>query len=367
MTGLGQLKSDNRPPPIIGDKRSVKNKLIINYKKYMKKIILFLVIVIGFGSALLFRMNNSQAERLILTDGNLYSISNTLGEKNFTTITQNKDIKIIFDQKNGKIIYGKGWEEETIESESTGGTKLYVMNNDGSNEKSVFPELINYALLDGNGQKIYLTTRSYDLYSVNTDGSNPQKIQEKVIHPDLSSDGRYLVYQKLNPDWQIGQYFDNALGITVLDLQNNTERRISQSWEDFNPFWTPDNHKILFFSRSPEGLASHFIMDADGNNRKQLTNIGEMFVSDKTVPIPSERPIWSKDGKYLIYESDRAIWMNKFSDNNDNIVAAKQLSYGRDPRWLVDGKSITVVVNNTNYINQALITVDINDGEIKVQ
>lgn len=330
----------------------------------MKKIILILTLIIGFSGAYFYRTNRITASRFILTDGNLYSISNTLGEKNYAAITQNKDIKIIFDQKDGKILYGKGWEEETIESESTGGIRLYVMNDDGSNEKSVFPELINYALLDGNGQKIYLTTRNYDLYSINIDGSNPQKIQEKVIHPDLSSDGRRLVYQKLNPEWQIGQYFDSALGITVMDLQNNTEIRISQNWEDFNPFWTPDNHKILFFSRSPEGLASHFIMDADGNNRKQLSNFGQVFVTGKTVPIPSERPIWSSDGKYLIYESDREIWVNKFSSNQENLISAKQLAYGRDPKWLIDGKKISVVVNNTNIINQALITVDINDGAI---
>jgi Tol biopolymer transport system component len=238
------------------------------------------------------------------------------------------------------------------------------MNDDGTNEKSLFSELVNFGFLDDSAQKVYFTSRNQDLYVVNVDGGNLQKIQEKVLQPDLSPDGKYLVYQKLNADWEVGQYSDRALGITVLDLQTGGEKRISQSWEDFNSFWTPDGKKILFFSRSPEGLASHFIMDVDGNNRKQLTNFGEMFITERVVPIPSERPIWSANGRYLVYESDREIWVNKFSDNYNNLIEAKQLAYGRDPQWLVDGKSITVVVNNSNIINQALITIDIDDGSI---
>lgn len=332
----------------------------------MKKILLIILVIFGFTGAFLFRMNNSQAKRLVLTDGNLYSISNTLGEKNYAQLTQNKNIKIIFDQKHSKILYGLGWEEEILESESLGGTKLYIMDEKGGNEKLISEELVRYAFIDKLGESIYFTTRNQDLFATDIDGGNKVKLQEKVLQPDLSPDGKYLVYQKLNPDWQIGQYADNALGLTVLDLQTGEEKRISQSWEDFNPFWTPDGKKILFFSRSNEGLASHFIINADGNGRKQLTNIGEIFVNNRVVPLPSEKPIWSSDGKYLIYESDRAIWYNKF-DNDYNLTEAKQLAYGRDPQWLIDGKSITVVVNNTNYINQSLITVDISDGDIKAQ
>lgn len=333
--------------------------MIINKKIIIPTFILAVIIIFGFGGAFLFRLNSIKAKRVVLTDGNLYSISNTLGEKNYAVLTVNKDIKIMFDQKNGKIIYGKSWEEETLFSESIGGTKLYIMDEDGTNERQITEELIRLAFLDNSGQKIYYTTRNQDLYEINIDGSNLRKIQEKVVQPDLSPDGNYLVYQKLNTDWQLGQYFDQALGLTVLDLSTGLEKRISNTWEDFNPLWTPDGKKILFFSRSPEGLASHFIMNADGSGRKQLTNIGEMFVSEKTVPMPSEKPIWSNDGKYLVYESDRSIWYNKF-DSDYNLTEAKQLAYGRDPAWVIDGKRISVVVNNTNKINEALIEVDLN-------
>lgn len=328
----------------------------------MKKIILILVIVLGFGGAYFYRTNRITASRFILTDGNLYSISNTLGEKNYATLTANKDIKIMFDQKNGKIIYGKSWEEETVDSESIGGTKIWIMDLDGRNEKQLSEELCIRAFFDRKEDKVYYVTRDLDLHSVNFNGGNKLKIMEKVVNPDQSPDGRLLVYQKANSDWQLGNYLDRALGIAVLDLITGEEKQITNVMEDFNPFWTPDGKKILFFSRSNEGLASHFIMNNDGSGRKQLTNIGEKFVNDRVVPMPSEKPIWSSDGKYLVYESDREIWYNKF-DSNFNLIDAKQLAYGRDPAWVIDGKRISIVVNNTNKINEALIEVDL-DGSI---
>ncbi len=330
--------------------------------KKSKNLIIIAVIIVVFLISLLFAFKKeARADIIILKNGNLYLISSILGEKQLTT---KGNIKLLFDQKNGKIIFGKEWKEETLESERIGGTRLWIMNNDGSNELLIADELVVYAFFDKTGKKIFYNTRNnYDLYLVNIDGISKVNLHTKTLTSNLSPDGNYLVYQKLNPDWQIGQYYDQALGITILDLKTKKEKIISHSSEDFAPIFTPDGKKILFFSRSPEGLASHFIMNTDGSNRKQLTNIGEKFVSDRTIPVISEKPIWSKNGRYLIYESDKEIWINEFDDSLDNIINAKQIAFGLNPQWFIDGKIITVGLTNIDKASESLIKIDL-DGKI---
>lgn len=279
------------------------------------------------------------ADIVTVRNGELYLLSDRLGEKR---LTNNGKVKHLFQQRNGKILFGKGWEGGVPDSERMGGMHLSVMNENGTEEQEVTKDLVTFALFDATADTIYYTNDRMDLFARDEKG-NSKKIQEKVLSPDLSSDRRYIVYQKLPPEWQPGHYFDGALGLTILDLQTGNERRITNRWEDFNPFWTPDGQHILFFSANEGGLASHFIINADGTEKKQLTNVGQVFVSDTTIPNPSETPIWSKDGTYFVYEADREIWVNEFSPRADAIVSARRVAYGKDPQWLTDGKSIVVI------------------------
>lgn len=297
------------------------------------------------------------ASSVVLKNHDLYLLDTTIGEKRLST---SSNIEMLFDQKNGHVLFGEQWQGAAPESENSGGSKLRVMRDDGSDDRAVTDDLANGAFFDPEGGSIYYTTRAQDLYAVNLDGSGRRKLREKVLSPALSHDGRFAVYQKLNPDWTPGQYYDRALGLAVLDLKTGKEKMVGATWEDFDPIWTPDDKKILFFSRSADGLASHFIMNADGSNRRQLTNIGQKFVSDKTVPVPSEMPIWSKDGHTLVYESDRQIWVNEFAASMDGMRGTRAIGYGKHPQWLDDGKTLRVLVGkDDDVIDATTVRMDI--------
>lgn len=315
---------------------------------------LMIIILIG-GYFLFFKTDKINASRVILKDNNIYLINDVLGEKQ---LTAGNNFKLLFDNKNGKILFGENWNNETIESERRGGTRLWIMNEDASNKIEISDELVNNAFLGKN--KIFYTTLNLDLYIADLNGADKIKIQEKALNPDLSADGQFLVYQKLNPDWRPGDYYDKALGLAILNLTTGKEQLLTDNGEDFNPFWFPNGQNILFFSRSKEGLASHFMINPDGTNRKQLTNSGEKFVSNSTVDIPSEKPAWSPNGKYLVYESDKEIWINEFDLNNN--IKAKQIAYGKNPQWLSnDNLSIISTINQEN----TLLNIDLNGNIIK--
>lgn len=301
----------------------------------------------------------ARASRVVALGEDLYLIDETLGEKRLTT---QRDIKFLFDQKGDVVLYGRGWEPQNPESEDVGGTRLYVRTLDGREDRFIAAE-VRHAFFDRAGKTVYFVNRQADLFAVEP-GSAPRKIQEKVLAANLSPDGKRLVYQKLNPDWAIGQYYDSALGLTVMDVATGAEHRVTTSWMDFNPFWTPDGKKILFFSPNEYGTVSHVIMNADGSGRAQLTNIGEKYSTDRTVPNPSERPIWSKDGRYFVYEADREIWLVEFAPGHERIVDARPLAYGKRPEWTADGRELTVLVSKNRTAPDRLIRIDLK-GTIK--
>lgn len=310
--------------------------------KINKKFIIFFVVASALSLTAFFGLQRTGASRIILENGDLYSISETIGAQRYTNLG---DIKFVFDQKYDKALYGRGWQGALPETEVTGGTELWLRKLGSKQDRKIAEERVTYAFFDPEATKIYYTTENWDLFVVNIDGSNKTKVAEKALFPDLSRDGQYLVYQKLNADWQPGDYSDQALGLAVLDLKTKEEKLVTKTFEDFSPIWSPNGEKIAFFSRSPEGLASLFMVNADGSNRVQLTNIGQTVFSDKTVPSLSERPIWSKDGKHFIYESDRVIWHLEFNEAQSQVVKAEKVAYGIDPEWKEDGKSITVVTS----------------------
>lgn len=333
-------------------------------KKIISKLIFFalgIIVISGVYTALFAGKKQVKAQRFFIKDDGLYSISETLGEKKFI---DDPEIKILFSRYNGKILFGKGWTGDTPPA-GTGSTTLWIADETTANIQQLTPNPdVIYAFFAQDG-RIFYSTKNQDLFVINSiENPASKRIQEKILSPDISPDGRYLIYQKLNSDWEIGQYYDKALGLTILDLLSNEEKRISDSWEDFNPLWTLDGTQIIFFSRSPQGLASFFVMSPDGSNRKQLTNIGKKFVDDTTIATPSEKPIWSSDGKYLIYESDRIIWVLEFSKDYRKIISAKRVAYGRDPEWSIDGKTFTVVVTTRENSTVTIMEFDV-EGNYK--
>ena len=115
-------------------------------------------------------------------------------------------------------------------------------------------------------------------------------------------------------------------------LTNNAAR-------DFDPAWSPDGKKIAFASSmegGPGSASDIFVMDADGNNLRNLTQNPRSW---------DRMPTWSPDGKRIAFVSGMGLVLNSeiyvMDTNGTNI---KRLTNNRvadrEPAWSPNGKWI---------------------------
>ena len=161
---------------------------------------------------------------------------------------------------------------------------------------------------------------SYDIFTANPDGSGLSRITETDgydAEATIGPDGRVVFTSVRDGDMEV--YSMNGDGSDVTRLTNSPG-------PDGGPFFSPDGSKIVFRARAiepgPELDDFHslleqglwrptaleiFVMDADGGNRRQVTDLGAA----------SFAPFWHPGGERIIFSSN---WHNPEGRNFDLFI-----------------------------------------------
>ncbi|MBL8092226.1 MAG: PD40 domain-containing protein, partial [Anaerolineales bacterium] len=161
--------------------------------------------------------------------------------------------------------------------------QICLINSDGSGRKQLtnLKATAFYPSVSPDGQTIFFSSRdsgNYEIYSIDINGNNLQKITNNVgalYAPELSPNGEWIVFTK------------NGDGLWLIRPDGSGLKRLTNK-DDIDPSWSPDGLMISFAS-SRAGARQLFVMNADGSNIQQVTNLNNM----------GGRNTWSPDGTKL--------------------------------------------------------------------
>lgn len=208
---------------------------------------------------------------------------------------------------------------------------IFTANPDGSDlrQLTTAPGYDAEATVSKDGKIVFTSDRDGDLelYTMNSDGSNITRITHERGYDGgafFSPDGQKIIYRGYHPkdenilnDYQTllndGWVRPTIMEIMICDADGSNKRQLTDNGHaNFAPYFHPGGEKILFASNMDDPQGRNFeiyMMNIDGTGVERIT-YNESF---------DGFPMFSRDGKYLAFSS------NRFNDKpgETNVFIAK--------------------------------------------
>jgi len=237
---------------------------------------------------------------------------------------------------------------------STGGYQAAGQEDGEKTTEQLLPKIAFSSERDGNSE----------IYVMNSDGSDQTRLTDndaKDWYPFWSPDGEKIVYQSSETE-------DGPAQLFVMNADGSDAKQITTGPHTHSsPSWSPDGKRVAFHS-TRGGSSNVFIIDADGGNETQLTNVpGYNFIS----------PTWSPDGKRIAVEGGKRdekiqvewgearlfqIWVVLVDGGEQPVQITDNVAYNGYPAWSPGGDVIAFDSNPGTGAD--VVSVNLGDKKI---
>jgi Tol biopolymer transport system component len=218
--------------------------------------------------------------------------------------------------------------------------QICLMNADGSAREQLtdFTATAFYPSLSPDGGTVFFSSKrsgGFEIYSIGINGKGLQRLTREIgslYAPELSPGGEWVLFT------------NNGNGLWLMKPDGGNPHPLTTR-DDIDPTWSP-NGALIAFASSRSGARQLFVMNADGSNVRQVTDLKEM----------GGRSTWSPDGSRLAFYRGPAGDHDVYLINIDG-TGLERLTNGGDnlgPSWSPDGNWIAFTSfrdgNNEIYI-----------------
>ncbi len=332
------------------------------------------LVAAGVGSALALPHFAAKNQLATITDER---------EKHFRNVTQ-----LTFGGENAEAYFSSDGKQLIFQSQRDGYPcdQQFVMNTDGTNLHRVSTGTGRTTcgwFFDHDRRVLFSSTHGFDpvppikpdyshgyvwpvyntysIYTANADGTNLKPLFPKEVK--LGQPSGYNAESVVSPDGKKVVFTSDTggdLDIWVMNIDGSRAKQLTHTLGyDGGPWWSPDGKKICYRAYHPETpeeiadykglLAQHlirpttldlYVMNADGSDQHAVTH-------EKSQNIASFAPSWTRDGKSLVFSSNRADDKRRafevYKINLDG-TGLERLTYGGQfdgfPNFSPDGKKI---------------------------
>jgi Tol biopolymer transport system component len=137
------------------------------------------------------------------------------------------------------------------------------------------------------------------IFVMGATGESPRRLTDFGFHPQWSPDGDQVVFASIG--FVMPRDRSGISELWVVDVATAEQRRISEG-DAVQPHWSPNGHRIAYWAVLEGGRRDIHTIPASGGEPVPVTDDAAVDWS----------PVWSPDGRYLYFASDRGGSMNSW-------------------------------------------------------
>jgi eukaryotic-like serine/threonine-protein kinase len=254
---------------------------------FLVPLVFLVLVLLGFGVWWFYlrNSNNQPVEAIEWVSATNLQITQSSGVEGYPSLAP--------DGKN--IIFA---------SETNGDRNIYLQRVGGKNLTNLTPnskENDTMPTFSANGKFIAFRSErdSGGMYVMEETGENVRKISDIGFHPSWSPDGKKIVVSDKAAAIHTVHTIPNS-SLYLIDVATRDQTKIETGGDAIMPNWSPHGNRIAFWFVADGKLGEIATVPAEG---------GEPVVVARD-PASDWNPVWSPDGKFLYFASDRGGNMN---------------------------------------------------------